>query len=1491
MNHEFDFPLVDNDRFHDACGIGFVATRSGKPESRILPLALKALKRLSHRGAKSYDNNSGDGAGLMIDIPSAFFKKVVRDEKDISLSRNEDLAIAVVFHPSKSHNLFDKLISELSHEDGIDFLLKREVPLNEKALGELSKKKKPYIYQYIFRAKKQKNRALEKKLYIIRKKIEKKFLSRKSKPYFCSFSSKTIVYKGLMSSYQLDKFYPDLNQKLKVKVALFHERFSTNTFSSWEMAQPFRMIAHNGEFNTIKGSRLWMNAREANLKSEVWGKDIANLKPIISKGGSDSESFDQVAEFLLNSGRTLFDLMMIMIPDSYNQIKKYYKNDTMSKKMRDYFIYHENFMKPWDGPAAIVYTDGDYVGAKMDRNGLRPLRYSLTKCGLIIMASEAGVVNIEDNNLIANYHMKSEEIFGMNLKTGEILKNKEIKLKEASKKPYGKLVKNNVHSLNRSDGKKEFECLMETKFYDPNFDPVDHGLNKEDISKFLMPMSNNVSEPVGSMGDDTPLAILSKQNRKFYDYFKQQFAQVTNPPIDSLREKSVMSLLKYLGSEDNLLNQQPTNNIAIKIPSPILSPSDINYLVNQTDWFPNSTISCSIGGNDKLKTRIDKIKKAAEKKILNGTKIIFLSDVALEGGRTFIPMPLVVSAVHHHLIIKRLRSKASIVCITGDCIEDHHFAVLIALGASGIYPIGSYLTIQKYNPELDFYISLGNYRHSIEKGLLKVMSKMGISTLTSYHGSMLLHAIGLGRKLSKEYFPSIPSLIGGIELEDIEKTLKKRIRLQTGNDNSGGLKEIGLFRYRKSGEAHGYSPTVFKKIQYLGTNGKKPYTKINDDRPIYIRDLLRYKTSTPILNLEAIENSSSILKRFGSGGISFGAISEKSHRELAKGFSLVGARSNTGEGGEKNDRYSISNDDTTVNSYVKQIASGRFGVNSEYLAAAHEIQIKIAQGAKPGEGGQLPGFKVSSMIAATRSSSPGIPLISPPPHHDIYSIEDIKQLIYDLKDVNPRAKVSVKLVSQPGVGIVASGVVKAGANIILISGADGGTGASPLGSQKHTGFPWEYGLAETHQTLYSNGLREYVTLRVDGGIKEAKDIIFAAILGAEEFDFGTSALIALGCVMARQCHLNTCPVGIATTDEKVEKRFKGKAENVSRYLESISESVRNELSKIGKTNLHDIIGRTDLLRINEKHEHLIKSKKIDLKGIINKESKKGLPLISHMKLRYSNLRREKTVDEKIMKEIRQEIITQGQAAVTRNIQNTDRAIGARISGELSYLFGHNNYRGNIQCKLTGVAGQSFGAFLSKGIELRLKGLANDYVAKSMSSGTISIRMSKAVRRRKKHNTLIGNVALYGATGGELYIAGSAAERFAVRNSGAIAVVEGIGNHGCEYMSQGTVIILGRIGKNFGAGMTGGVVYIHTKYRNLDNYLNHDFVEIVKLQTKDENIIRRLIKNHVFHTGSNIASTIERDWSKEIKNFIKISPKNYENMNFDSLYEQQKSFRA
>ena len=1484
------YPLFNSELFHDACGVGFVATKNGKPDPKVLPSALSALQRLTHRGAKAYDGNSGDGSGILVDIPRKFFCDYLLKKHSLKIPKNDTLAIASIFAKRINDKKIVDNFLDLTKKEKIKFLAIRKVPTDENVLGDFSKKSKPKILQVIFSTKIRKSSKLERILYLIRKKVEKKLCPKHKRFYICSFSSKTIIYKGLLSSDQLAKFYKDLNHDLfVVKVALFHERFSTNTFSSWEMAQPFRMIAHNGEFNTIKGSRLWMNSREGNLESKVWKNDIDFLKPITKSTGSDSESFDNSAEFLKISGRDIFDTMMIMIPDSYEQTEKYYNNKKMNKMMRDYFIYHENFMKPWDGPAAIVFTDGDFVGAKMDRNGLRPLRYSITKDGLIIMASEAGIVDVDEDNIISNYHMKSEEIFGLSLEDGEILENKYLKAREASKKPYGKLVSDNLKVLKRGNAEEQFNGFVVSKNKTPQNKFASYNIFDEDIKKFIEPLSENVSESIGSMGDDTPLAIFSKFDRKFYDFFKQQFAQVTNPPIDSLRENSVMSLYKYLGSEDNLLNNAPTKNSAIRISTPILSLKEINELKGFDSWFPHQEIDCfyKIGSN--LDSKIELIKKNCEKSIINGNKIIFLSDQNLKLGHTPIPMLLVISAVHHHLIEKRLRSKVSLIAVTGDVIEDHHFAALISLGASAIYPHFAYEIIFKKNSEAEYPKRLKNYRASIEKGLLKIMSKMGISTLSGYHGSMLLNTAGIGPKLLKKYFPSLTGRLGGLELKDLEKYLKRKYDNSIKDFELGNIRDINLFRFRKNGELHGYNPQVFKKIQDLSKE-KESIKKVENDLN-YIRDLLKYSSKRKPLNFNEVEKSSSILKRFGSGGVSFGAISEKAHLELAKGFAMAGSRSNTGEGGEAKNRYSISNQDKLINSHVKQVASGRFGVNAEYLSAAQEIQIKIAQGAKPGEGGQLPAFKVSNAIASARSAVPGIPLISPPPHHDIYSIEDIKQLIYDLKDVNPRAKVSVKLVAQPGVGVVAAGVAKAGANIILISGSDGGTGATPLGSQKHAGFPWEYGLAETHQTLIANGLREYVTLRVDGGLKWAKDIIFAAILGAEEYDFGTSALVSLGCVMARQCHMNTCPVGIATTDSKYEQKFKGYAENVKLYLNDISKKVQNELKKLGFNRLHNIIGRTDLLSVSNKYKNLIFERNIDLDGILNPKAKKGLTLKSEMKIRFSNYRREKTLDEKIIDEIRQDIVMQGHAIIEQKINNTDRAMGARLSGEISYLFGSENFRGKIQCKLTGTAGQSFGAFLSNNIELRLKGLANDYVGKSMSSGIISVRMHEKLRNKSTKNSLIGNVALYGATGGELYVEGRGGERFAVRNSGASAIVEGIGNHGCEYMSQGTVIVLGIIGKNFGAGMTGGIAFIYNKKRLLKNYLNHDFVFESNVDNKkDENIILDLIRNHVFHTNSKLGSKILKNWKIEKFNFKKITPKATKTLNIESIYDSHISTR-
>ena len=1466
------YPLYDQNKFHDACGVGFIASLDGKTNSTVLPLAIKALKNLSHRGGRSYGENSGDGSGILTDIPKQFYKSQIKLEKGINIGLDEDIAMAMIFVDEKDLSLNKRIIKRICKVHNVDLVAIREVPTFDKILNQTSKNLKPTILQFIFTSE---MKFEDSKLFFIRKKIEYCYRKENINAYICSFSSKIIIHKGLLNSHQLPKFYPELlNENFNVKMAMFHERFSTNTNSNWQMAQPFRMIAHNGEINNIKGSRLWMKAREGNMSSKFWQTDIESIKPIVSMNGSDSESFDNTLEFMVNSGKSIFETMMIMIPDSYNQFEKYYENVDMSNKMRDFFIYHENFMKPWDGPAAIIFTDGDNIGAKMDRNGLRPLRYTITKDKLIVMASEAGIIDISNDNIAGNYHLKSEEIFGLSLDSGTIMTNKNIKLKVAKRKDFSAFNRNNFHFLERKDSKKEFSKKSFKRVNLPKINPKIYNLYKEDIDKFLLPMSETNQESIGSMGDDTPPAVVSTKRRKFYDYFKQKFAQVTNPPIDSLREKSVMSLFKYLGCEDNLLSNKPTNKSGIRIQSPVLSPRELNLLLDNKTWLPNQTIDCCFPYESSLETRISNILRESEEAIAQGCKALFINDSDPGDKKIPIPMPLITSALHHHLIKRKLRSKVSIIAISGDTIEDHNFAVLIALGASAIYPHTAYNLIKNSFKSDNYILKIQNYRNSIEKGLLKIMSKMGVSTLSSYHGSMLLHTMGISSNLINKYFSSLDSNFGGLDLITLEKNLKYLYSETNKTENKTNLEELGIFRYRRNGEKHGFSPKVFRKIQNISRNKPRPEkNKINtDEQIVYIRDFLDIRSKRKNSSLDNVEDTKHILRRFGSGGISFGAISESAHNELAYGFKLVGARSNTGEGGEPKNRYSIENLNKDINSYVKQIASGRFGVNAEYLAAGREIQIKMAQGAKPGEGGQLPGFKVSEKIAQTRFSSPNVTLISPPPHHDIYSIEDIKQLIYDLKDVNNKARVSVKLVSQPGIGVIASGLVKAGANIILVSGYDGGTGASPLGSQKHTGFPWEYGLAETHQILHANKLREFVTLRVDGGIKTSKDILIAAILGAEEFDFGTSALVSLGCVMARRCHLNNCPVGIATTDPKYELKFKGKGENIKHYLENIAESIRKELSMMGFSKLSEIIGRTDILKLKTSLKPILKKNNIQLGVLLNADAKRGLPLESEKKIRFTNYRREKTIDEKIIDEIQKVITHQEEIIIYKKVKNTDRTIGARISGHIASLFGNEKFNGKIEINLNGNAGQSLGAFLVKGLTINLNGLANDYLGKSMSNGVISVKPSIKLNNLSKHNTLIGNVALYGATGGKVYIAGSAGERFAIRNSGASAVVEGIGNHGAEYMSRGTIINLGNIGKNFGAGMTGGVVYIFTKDRKLKNYINHDFVTEANLNEKDESLILKNLDKHIFYTGSFMAKRIKKNWSNSSSQFIKIIPK-------------------
>ena len=1459
--------------FHDACGIGFIAELSAEPSKRVIELSIEALKNMSHRGASGSDEKSSDGTGLLTDIPFEYFRLVLYEELNIKLYDGA-LGIAMVFTTEQELNALTNEIISQSKELGINYLGIRNVPTNKAVLGDIARNTCPLIVQY-FLSDNTKGNDFESRLYLLRKSIEQKITASSGETFICSLSSKTIVYKGMMKPNNLARFYPDLIQpEFKAKVSLFHERFSTNTISTWSMAQPFRMLGHNGEINTIKGNRLWMQTRETTIQSNYWNSNLKRLKPIVSQSGSDSYSLDNILEFLVRSGRSLFHSAMMLIPEPYVY------DSTMPQELKDFYVYHENHIEPWDGPAALVFTDGDIVGAKLDRNGLRPLRYTRTKDGLVVMASEAGVVDIDEGNILMHHHMKSGENFAIKLDGTGIITNAEILKIVSSDGKYSSMIRNNLSALERGDYQLEFGNFT---LPEVGFDKrlrIAFGVDKEDLERILFPMAKSGRESVGSMGDDTPPALISTQNRKMYDYFKQHFAQVTNPPIDSIRERHVMSLYRYIGSESDLLNDEEVFKGAIRIDSPVLSPREVLLLKDKNNSFPHVIINCNFKIEDDLNKKIEEIRNECKKAVLNGTKIIFLSDENLQKDHAPIPMLLIVSAVHQYLIKEKLRNQCALLCFTGDAIEDHHIACLVGFGASAVYPYMAYELIRENFAGEAWVEMMHNYRTALEKGLLKIMSKMGISTLSSYHGSMLFNAIGISDQMINEYFPTIKSTLGGLNIKILQTLLTERSK--KAFEQKISIEEIGRFRFRKGGEAHGFSPTVFKQIHNVSQ--KKELVTKAEENLVYVRDLLEMKKKEAIA-LDAIEPAENIVKRFGLGAISFGAISEETHRTLARAATILGMRSNTGEGGEQKDRYSISNPDKSENCFTKQVASARFGVTTSYLTAARELQIKIGQGAKPGEGGQLPGEKVTLSIANNRYTTPGVALISPPPHHDIYSIEDLAQLIYDLRQVNPRANICVKLVSQFGIGIIASGVVKAGADTILISGNDGGTGASPLGSLKNTGLPWEIGLSEVHRTLIQNDLRNSVTLRVDGGLKNERDIIIAAMLGAEEFDFGTSALISIGCVMARQCHLNTCPAGIATQDKELRKIFKGKPENLVNFIRNITDNIRQSLSELGFASINEIVGRNDLLTAKTDLKKYIKNKNIDLSFILN--NKLSHKFSAGQKEKHSSSKSDKHIDETVIEEVLPAIMTHGRAIVTRKLKNTDRAIGTRLSGLISFLYGPSEFKGNIQYRLEGAAGQSFGAFLVDNIELRHCGVANDYVGKGMSGGLITIRFPRTIRKSLEGNTIIGNVALYGATGGELFVAGKACERFAVRNSGAAAVVEGVGNHGCEYMTRGFVIILGDIGKNFGAGMTGGRAFIYTTENNLlEKNLNHEYVRIEAMKIADEDLVLKYIVNHQFHTGSTIAQSILNNWETEKYKFVKIIPLAMNSVDFTKIYEEQ-----
>ena len=1476
------YPLFDPNRFHDACGTGFIAELSGKPSRRVVTGALQAVARLAHRGAQGADDKTGDGGGLLTDLPRDLFQRILQDELSSELRSGEELAVGMVFTSKKSLAVLKSRFPELAAGYGFRYLGLRRVPVNLEALGDLARSSCPEIIQLFLVCPAELPRPAESQLFLLRQAFLKHY-GNGEETFFCSLSTKTIVYKGLMKAEQLDRFYRDLIEPDYVaRVALFHERYSTNTMPNWAMAQPFRLLAHNGEINTIKGNRLWMRAREMELGSDFWGDELENLKPITALSGSDSFSLDNALEFLMRSGRGMFRSLMMLLPEPYTD------NHLMERPLKDFYMFHENLMEAWDGPAAVVVTDGSFVGAKMDRNGLRPLRYTVTRDGLVIMASEAGVMDVAPDNLRFHHHMTAGEIFSLALDGRGMKENDEIKRLVASRAPYSQLMEDNLKIIRRGGPEEEFGEFPEPVGEQGLRQRLALGWDREDLDRYIMPMSRSGREPVGSMGDDTPPAFLSNRPLRMYDYFKHAFAQVTNPPIDPIRERLNISLYNYLGSEENLLEPKPpTFQGALRIESPVLSPRELQVLKDNPIWFPYREYRGILPAGGDLAERLEELAADCEAAVLDGCKLLLISDEDLEPGQLPIPMPLLVSSLHHHLLKKRVRSKASIICLVGDVVEDHHVACLVALGASAIYPYLAYQTIREEFADDDWPEKMNNYRLSLEKGLVKIMAKSGIATHTSYHSSMLLHAIGLSPELLERYFPSIQCRTGGIGLEQITRQLLERSGRAFTTTNPQ-LAEQGRFRYRKSGERHGFSPAAFKAIHTSTHNSYQAATP-QGEGPIYLRDLLalRKVQAVPLEQVEPIER---ILPRFGAGAMSFGAVSEEVHRALASGLHLANGRSNTGEGGEQPDRFAPTNPDKSVNCTTKQIASGRFGVTTEYLAAAREIQIKIAQGAKPGEGGQLPGHKVTVGIATVRKSTPGVPLISPPPHHDIYSIEDIAQLIYDLKQVNPRSLVSVKLVAQPGVGTIACGVLKGGADIVLISGGDGGSGASPLGSLKHTGLPWELGLAETHQALTANGLRSRVTLRVDGGLKNGLDVVMATLLGAEEYDFGTALLVALGCVMARKCHLNTCPTGIATQDENLRRRFKGRPKDVARYLTGVAEEVRQIISSLGSYALKDLVGRTDLLMYDRKYKKLIKEQGIDLGAIMNPAAPRGLPLESEVKLKPAAPRVVKNLDEDIINEVHQTIMTHDQVVVHRKITNTDRAVGARISGELAFLYGKGNFTGNIQVRLRGVAGQSFGAFLTDGVELRLRGVANDYVGKGLSGGVISIRFEKAIRKHHPSQTIIGNVALYGATGGTLLIGGKAGERFAVRNSGAVTVVEGVGNHCCEYMTRGTVLVLGDFGRNFGAGMSGGVAFIYCPDRDRLPGLNMEFVRTTTPSTSDENLILRLLRRHKFHTRSVIAKHLINEWESEKEAIIKVVPLALDIIDYEKIYNQQVAVR-
>ena len=1468
---------------HDNCGAGFICSLKGEKTNNIIPKALNILTCLEHRGAVSSDGKTGDGAGILIEIPHDYFVK----ECDFKLPKPYDYAVGMVFLPQKINQLnycvdvFEKEIQK----QGLNILGWRNVPINSKVVGSIAAKTQPVVKQVFI----EKDNTLSEtdfntKLYISRKIAENEIynspLSQKNYFYFSSLHNRTLIYKGLLIPEDIDRFYLDLKDPdLVTRLALVHQRFSTNTFPTWDLAQPFRYMCHNGEINTIKGNVTRMNAREELMKNDFIGKDLEKIFPTILKGKSDSAQMDMVVELLLTTGRSLPEVMMMMVPEAWE------KHKSMSDDKKAFYEFNSSIMEPWDGPASIPFTDGKYIGALLDRNGLRPSRYTVTKDGYVVMSSETGVVEIKPENIESHGRLEPGKMFLVDMSEGRIIEDEEIKNSIVSKHPYRKWVNDNVLPLkdvpytgNKTPNEKlDFETRLRI-----------FGYTQEDLKTLILPMCTSGKEAIGSMGTDTPLAVLSTKPQLLFNYFKQLFAQVTNPPLDGIREEIVTDTGLGIGSDFNIFDIVPDHCKKLKINNPIISNEDldkIRFIKNKN--FKTASVSALydvIKGHNGIEEALDKMVKDVNSYVDQGYNIIIISDRGVSKDKGAIPILLACSNVHHVLMKAKKRSKFGIVIESSEPREPHHFSMLFGYGASAINP---YLVneIIEHHHKNDFFgkqslkDSINNYNKAIDKGILKVMNKIGISTLHSYRGAQIFEALGLRESFTEKYFSNTPTRIEGIGLYSLEKELSSRhLEAFTDKNKFVSLEIGGNYRWRRNGEAHMLNPSTISKLQQAVKEDKYDTYKVYSDlinkqskQLMTLRGMFKLVDFDPI-PIEEVEPWTEIVKRFKTGAMSYGSISKEAHENLAIAMNSIGGKSNSGEGGEDSNRFKKEKNGVWKNSAIKQVASGRFGVSSHYLSTAKEIQIKMAQGAKPGEGGQLPGPKVNPMIAEVRNSTPYVGLISPPPHHDIYSIEDLSQLIYDLKNANREARINVKLVSEVGVGTIAAGVAKAKADVILISGFDGGTGASPLTSLKHAGLPWELGIAEAQQTLVMNNLRGRVVMECDGQLKTGRDVAIACLLGAEEFGFSTAPLVASGCIMMRACHLNTCPVGIATQDPELRKNFKGKPEHVINFMYFVAQELREIMSQLGFRTVDEMVGQSQKINMEDAVKNY-KTKGINLSKILYKPNvPENTPLKNNTKQDH-NL--ENVLDFTILKEAKLAIEKKVKMNLYYEIKNTDRTVGTIVSNEISKLYGAKGLpKDTLEINFKGAAGQSFGAFGAPGLTLTVSGNTNDYFGKGLSGSKIIVKIPKEASFKSEENVITGNVALYGATAGEAYINGIAGERFCVRNSGAIAVVEGVGDHGCEYMTGGTAIILGDIGRNFAAGMSGGVAYIYKSTKFDKRNFNSEMIEFEDPSNQDLDLVKKLIENHFTYTSSKIAERFLNNWDKESKNFIKIMPTEY-----------------